>query len=156
LEGGLDLARQRQLGSIREAIAGAALGMNPLAALARGEMLLCECLPNFYSDLEAEFQVRTQLSFKEYYTCLAALSSHYLKLTPETFMDMSPQRAIFNVNTLCEAAPHMRDIFAKYFAFKSQTPDELRIALWGSQTVLNEEDAGRFDYTPLRNRPVLR
>jgi hypothetical protein len=153
LDGGRDLAQNRALGAIRGAIADTSFGMDPLLALGRGYAIICKHLPHFYADLSQEFSARTGLSLDEFYHCLAALMTSFLNRTPENVQE---NPGLFNVKIVCASAPHVQPLIATYLALESQVADELRDALWGPEHVTRWEDASRYNYKPLRRRPILR
>lgn len=156
LEGGVDAARQRALGAIRQAIAETSSGIEPLWAVGRGRSIFGDHFPQFYPDMEKVFTAQTRLSLDEYYTCLCAMIGQYLNRTPEKAASGADGPGLFSVDTFCDPCPHMKPVFSQYLALESQTPDELSRALWGSRTVATPNDAGRYDFGPLRRRPIVR
>jgi hypothetical protein len=153
LDGGRDLAQNRALGAIRGAIADTSLGLDPLLALGRGHAIIGKHLPHLYADLSQEFCARTGFSLDDFYQCLAAFMTTFLNRTPE---NVQANPGLFNVTTVCASAPHVEPLIATYLVLESQTADELQDALWGSERVTRWEDASRYDYKPLRRRPILR
>jgi len=154
LDGEHNLAQKRALGAMRGAIADTSSGMDPLLALGRGRAIICKHLPHFYPSFSQEFHSRTQLSLDEFYDCLAAFMTNFLNRTPENARE---NPGIFNINTVCASTPqHVQSLIAKYLELESQTADELRDALGGRVDTTCPEEAGRYNYKPLRQRPILR
>jgi len=147
-------ARRRELRAMRQGIAGTTLGMRPLLALGRGESLIRNYFSRFYPELEEKFRSRTGLSLEEYYTCLCAMSGHYLDQTPEKAARQDAYSPILNVNTFYKDTQRA-SMLCNYIRMESQTPDDLRQSLWGGQIPTSEWDAGRYDYKSIRERPVL-
>lgn len=154
MEGGIEMARLRALAPIRQAISANTSWIDPLLVLGRGKKMICEHLTHAFSSAATEFQKSTGLSIDDYFVCLCMMIANYLNRTPETAA--AGNAGLFNVNTFCKTCPDSKPLFDRYIELESQTPEELREALWGQRTVQGEEDAGPYDYRPIRQRPILR
>jgi hypothetical protein len=139
LEGGVELARHRALGTIRKAIEESAVAPEMEASLGRGWALFSEYFPRHYPAFADEFRAVTGLTPEEYYVCVAAIVIHF----------MSPRREtpIFNWRQAAAATP-FRDVFPRDAFLESQTADELAASVW-----IEDRFAG---YRALRERPLLR
>lgn len=146
LEGGVEIARERALGAIRKSIEGTSVAPDLGQSLGRGWALFKDYYPSFFPTFEQQFQASTGLSVEQYYICLAGIMTN--------FMNPRIGPGLFRVDNVPSS---YRAAFEKYFALKSQTPDELRYALWGTRSgVSNFEAAPPYDYRPLRDKPILR
>lgn len=153
LEGGRDIAKRRALPSFRQAMAETWSGLDPLKALGRGRALFCNHLPKYYPELAEKFRSKTDIALDDYYTCLATFSSHILKQTTQDGTLDPARKPIFNVTTFTDSIPHMKEVFARYFALESQSPDDLRMTLWGSAP--NPSENSPYDLNILRRKPIL-
>ncbi|WP_089943294.1 hypothetical protein [Candidatus Entotheonella palauensis] len=153
LDGGIDLARRRLLGSFRAAAADTASGIDPLLALGRGYAMLSNYISSFYSDFLVEFHSLTHLSLEAFYACMGAFMTTFLYRTPE---NMHENPGLFHVETVCESNLNAQPLIESYIALESQTADELRNALWDRQDETVPDESVRYDYKPLRRRPILR
>ena len=129
--------------------------MDPLEALGRGKSIFMDHLPNFYPSFENEFQSKTSLSLEDYYLCLCAFMTNYLDRTPAKVAQDLGASGIFHVDQVCQPVPHMKPLFSQYLALESQTADELRRALWGNRQDATPDNAGPYDFKPLRQKPIL-
>jgi hypothetical protein len=149
LDGGIDIARRRALGPSRKSVEATSLTPNLYKSLGRGWYLINDYFPRHYQYFQEEFRSLTGFSVEEYYTCLAAVMANFV----------NPKRGsgIFRSDLRGEPTPY-RDVLRRYVSFDSQTPDELRGALWGqiNTDINSDEDAPPYDYRPLRERPILR
>ncbi len=126
LDGGVNVARLRSLGPIREAIAETSLGLESLVALGRGKVVFSDYFPTFYQNFTADFISRTGLSIDEYYLCMCIVMGQFLPTIPEesNFFKKTP---LFNINQVYQNIPtNMTTAFSKYFQLHSQTIEELR------------------------------
>jgi hypothetical protein len=149
LAGGIEMARRRVLGPSRKSIDATSPSPNLAKSLGRGWCFVNDYFPRYYPCFEEEFLTSTGLSIEDYYICLTAMMVNF----------MQPRRGsgIFRSDLLGESTSY-RDTLRKYIVLESQTPDELREALWGSVSgdITSDEDAPPYDYRPLREKPILR
>lgn len=149
MKGGVDIARERALGTIRKSIEGTSTALDLSKSLGRGWTLFKDYFPHYYPSFEDEFRILTKLSVEEYYICLSTIIAN--------FMNPKIGTGIFDVKTLGDATPY-RDVLKKYISLESQTVDELRNALWSTskKDINSDEDALHYDYRPLRGKPIIR
>lgn len=149
LADGIEIARRRVLGPSRKSIEATSSTPNLPKSLGRGWYLVNDYFPRHYPRLKEEFLASTGLTIEEYYTCLAAMMTN--------FMDPKRGTGIFRSDLRGKSISY-GNALQKYVALDSQTPDELREALWGSvnKDIDNDADAPPFDYRPLREKPILR
>jgi len=124
--------------------------------LARGAKLFGEILPNFYTDFLEDFLRRTGVNLDDYYLCLCAIMAQYMNAGAKSGVGGKKESGIFTLKNIRDPAPHMEELFRKFLALQSATPEELMVAFWpGTQ----EEPTG-FDYKyslkPVRERPILK
>lgn len=149
LSDGVDAARRRALGSFRKAAEGNLTSGHLSQDLGRGWRLFREHMPRVDAGFESLFQSATGMSTEDYFICWSALLTNYLKPNSET--------TIFSEST---SAPRTNcpELFHRFLALESQTPDELRAALWSG--IAREEVSlaavQPYDYRPLRERPILK
>ena len=156
LDGGIDVARLRGLGPIREAIAETSLGLEPLVALGHGKLIFSDYFPRFYRDFAAEFIAKTGLSIDEYYLCMCTLMGQFLATIPEE-TNFFKKTSIFDINQVYQNIPtNMVTAFSKYFQLHAQTIEELRASLWGNTIPQNARETEPFTLKPLRQRPIVR
>lgn len=148
LEGGMDKARERSLGAIRKSIEGQQEAPNLSKSLGRGWALFSNYFPKFNQSFNIVFQSSTNISVEDYFICFGA--------TITSFMNPKNNTGVFNTNTIGIQTQYS-PILLHYIDLESQTPDELRKALWGDvldvDTVQDNKD---YDYQPLRQKPILR
>jgi len=152
LDGGPALARERALGSIRKSIEDASSAPNLVRALGRGWALFSEYFPRYYLPFENEFESSFGLSLEQYYICTCSIITNFMNPHAEKM-----GTGIFDANSLGQSTPY-RQILKKYLANESQTPDEMKEALWGKSdfNFSNFDDLPSYDYRSLRERPILR
>lgn len=147
LEGGIDIAREKSLGSIRKSIEAALQTPNLAKSLGRGWAFFTKYFPRHYTSFEEEFQQATQLTLEEYYICVTSIRIN--------FMNPKIGSGIFNVHNLV-SSPTFGSIFDKYLNLESQTSENLRESL--SRKIVETEqyphDAD-FDLLALRERPIF-
>ncbi|MEK7689476.1 MAG: hypothetical protein AAB425_00490 [Bdellovibrionota bacterium] len=124
--------------------------------MGRGDSIFREYFPRFYRNADVEFHQGTRLSLEEYFDCLGAIASSFLDRTPDKVRSDGSQCGLFNSRTFAQRFPKIEDNALRYIELESQTPEQLRNALWGNATPNSEVDAGPFDYKPLRSHPILR
>jgi hypothetical protein len=146
---GLEAARQRALGPFRKGAEGSLISSELAQDLGRGWLLFRKHMPRLDSGFESLFQSATGLSTEDYFICWSALLTNYAKPNAEA--------TIFSEET---SAPKTTspDLFARFLAVESQSPEGLREALWPA-TARADALAGvssPYDYRPLRERPILK
>jgi hypothetical protein len=149
LDGGVELGRQRALGSIRKSIESTSIALDLSKSLGRGWDLFSKYLPNGYRTFEKEFEVATGFSVKEYYICLCTIIT--------SFMTSKRNNGIFDSATLGKSTPYA-EVLLRYLDLESQSVDELRASLWGqsAEKIKGFDDVPPYDYRPLRERPIIR
>lgn len=147
LNGGIEIARKRSLGSIRKSIEATMQTPHLAKSLGRGWAFFTEYFPKHYPSFEEEFRNATQLSLEDYYVCVTAIIIN--------FTNPKIGSGIFNVREIVNS-PVYGEIFEKYFRLESQSENQLRRALWGkdSNTV---KDSSYIDYNTLslREKPIF-
>ena len=125
LEDGVEAARLRALGPFRKGAEGSLTSGELAQDLGRGWLLFREHMPKHDPAFETLFQSATGMSIEDYFICWSALITNYAKPNAET--------TIFSNDT---SAPKTDcpDLFARFLAMESQSPDELRAALWPATT----------------------
>lgn len=139
--------RRSALGAIRKAMEDTSLGESLPQSVGRGWTLFNDIFPRYYPDFHKEFTLATGLTLEEFYNCLCAITT--------SFINDSGNSGLFNSNGLGQNTLY-KQVLEKYIALESQTVDELKNALWNTREVVEESEAGPFDYLPLRQRPILR
>ena len=149
LSGGVDAARRRALGPLRKATEGNLKSAHLSQDLGRGWLLFRDHMPRVDARFELVFESATGLSTEDYFICWSALLTNYLKPNAEATIFSDSTSAS---KTICP------DLFRRFLALESQTPDELRLALWpGMARDDNLVTAAQpYEYRPLRERPILR
>jgi len=149
LSDGVSAARRRAVGPFRKAAEGNLTSGQLSQDLGRGWRLFREYMPRVDGGFESLFQSATDLSTEDYFICWSALLTNYLK--------PNSQATIFSEAT---SAPRTNcpELFRRFLALESQTPDELRAALWPriAREDVSLAAAQLYDYRPLRERPILR
>ncbi|MEX0805617.1 MAG: hypothetical protein WD688_20215 [Candidatus Binatia bacterium] len=157
LNGGIDLARLRGLGAMRGAMAETSSGINPLQALGRGQILFAEHFPRQYPAFADEFLDITGISVADYYVCLTAMTANFLNRTPELIQKGAVYSGVFDINSYANSVrDELKTLFSKYAYLESQTPQELRGALWGNVELNQLNGSESYELKPLRQRPILR
>ena len=151
---GLEIGRKRSLGAIRKSIEATTLAPNLEKILGRSWSLFSDYFPQYYQTFEDDFHSSTGLSLEEFYISLCTIITTFMN--PE-IGDNGITGGIFNSNFSKESTP-FRDVLQKYISLDSQTPDELKNALWQNrQKNLNaEKNVPPFDYRPFREKPIIR
>jgi hypothetical protein len=124
--------------------------------LARGAKFFGEIFPGFYPDFLVEFHRSTGLRLDEYYLCLCAIMAQYMNAGAKSGVGGKNDTGIFTIKGIRDSAPHMEELFEKFFALLCTTPEELMAAFW--PRAQEEPTAFECEYSlkPLRERPVLR
>lgn len=148
LDGGIDIARRKSLEAIRKSIEGTLQTPHLEKSLGRGWTFFTDYLPKYNRSFNSDFESSTGLSIEDYFICLAGIIT--------SFMNPKVGTASFNPTTLGRTTP-CADILQRYIHLESQTADELRKALWGTNDSSSEVmDMSDYGYRPLRQRPILR
>ena len=124
--------------------------------LARGAKLFGEILPNFYPDFLEEFLRRTGFNLDDYYLCLCAIMAQYMNAGAKSGVGGKTESGIFTLKNIRDPAPHMEELFRKFLALQSATPEELTAAFWPGK---QEESIGfecKYSLKSVRERPILR
>jgi hypothetical protein len=130
--------RLRALGALRKGVEEGNLAPHIGIAIGRGLKLFTEYLPKYLPDFSSLFQAATGLTLRQYLGCATALS-HYIQ-------QRGKDGPLF-VSQIVAAATTYKDIFPKFFALESQTPEQLADSFWN-----NFEKSG---YKTLRERPIM-
>ena len=149
LDGGVDTARQRALGSIRKSMEATSTASDLPRTLGRGWALFSKYFPRNYRACETEFQAATGLSVEEYYICLCGIITN--------FMNPKINNGIFDSTILGSSTPYA-EVLARYLALESQSVEDLRESLWTQHVddIRGFDDALPYDYRPLREKPIMR
>ena len=152
LNGGLTLARERALGTIRKSIEASSSAPDLPKTLGRGWAFFTEYFPRFYPSFERDFKLSFGLSLEQYYICICSIITSFMSPYAE-----EQGTGIFDANSLGEATPY-REILAHYLHRESQTPDEIKRSIWGkvSTGIGSFEDIPPYDYRFFREKPILR
>jgi hypothetical protein len=154
LDGGLNATRRRVLAALRRSTMETTHGPDPLLALARG-VLLGERMRRASAATEELFCQVTGLAIDDYFSVVAYLILLGLGATVANIKN--PDRCgMLAVDSMTSSPEPSAPLCEIYFARESQSPDELRKALWGERRDAEENDARVFDLQPLRARPILR
>jgi len=149
LADGLDAARTRSLGPLREGMEGSLTPGELSQSLGRGWQLFREYVPLVDAGFESAFESATHLSTEDYFICWGALITNYAKPNREA--------TIFSADTAAEntACP---ELLRRFLALESQSPDDLRASLWPGvdRETPSPSETCPYDYRPLRERPILR
>lgn len=146
---------EMNLKHIRKAMDSVIHAVDEQKAYGRSNLLILKHLRKHYPTLLEDFQELTGLTLHEYYYCLTAIMANYLpREIPEPLGD--PKPVIFHEDQFWTTAPHKKEILVKFLALESQTAQRLRYELWYGRNEAAPENAGPFDYRPLRTKPILR
>lgn len=147
---GIEFARKRYLGAIRQSVEANVSSQEIAQSLGRGYILFNEYFHKYYNSFYSEFFFTVQLSVEEYFICSAIMIIF--------FMDPTRNSGIFSVENFNDA--NLKNIFYKFLAIESYSVDEIKKALWGDikiNTIIQHEDSYQhFSSRPLREKPVLR
>lgn len=122
--------------------------IDPVECLGRGWTLFRDYLPNRRSSFNHEFELATGLSIEQYFACLAIVLSGSMR---------EARNAGYSYKTVLQNTPG-NELFQKYMALESQTPEELKSALeCGFPTGIKSfDESPPFSKRPLRDKPILR
>ncbi|WP_437621618.1 hypothetical protein [Sorangium sp. So ce1151] len=147
--------RRRALPAIRQGSVANASPVELMQVLARGVSVYRESFQRGYKDAAQEFRIATGLTFDEYMACLVAITSHFARVAPQS-AEHNPGG--FHIDAIkSNLTAGMALAMDRYIWLESQTPDDLRTALWrGRHRAEGLTGTEPFDQTPLRARPILR
>jgi len=137
-DGDIAELRLRALGVMRKGVEEGNLAPHIGVAIGRGLKLFTDYLPRHYPDFAAAFQAATGLTLQQYLGCATSLSIYTMQHRQEGPM--------FVTQTVAAETTY-RDIFPKFFALESQSPEELATTFWN-----NFDTTG---YRTLRERPIM-
>jgi hypothetical protein len=137
-DGDIAELRRRALGAMRKGVEEGNLAPHIGVAIGRGLKLFTDYLPRHYPDFAGAFLTATGLTLQQYLGCATSLSIYTVQHRQEGPM--------FVTQTIAAATTY-RDIFPKFFALESQTPEELATTFWS-----NFDTTG---YRTLRERPIM-
>lgn len=152
LNGGVEKARKRALGSIRKSVESMSSPPDMSKTLGRGWAIFSEYFQRYYSTFEDDFQKGYGISIEQYYICLSALLTSFSNPYVEKMGS-----GIFDTNTLGSGTP-FRKVIEIFISKESQTADEINASLWNyNESKINDfEDTPPYDYRSLRERPIFR
>ncbi len=128
----------------------------PVDMLARGWCIFNEIAPKQNRDFERLFYEATNMSINDYFCSAAALLTHFINSPSKSGIGGLDNSGCFSLQSISRSVPHMAETFTTYLNLQSQTPDELKSALW-KQCPLNSVEFGAgYDLKPLRVRPILK
>ena len=145
--------RLRAIVSLRDAVRERPADLQQV--LVRGEAIYQKAFPARYPDAEAQFLEATGMTLRQYLDCVSTLCVFFGNMQPQA---VTPENwGGIRIGPVREQIPQaMREPFDRYLALESQTPDELRTALWGDRRPDGVDASAPFDQRGLRDRPLLR
>ncbi len=147
------LDRRRAMPSLREAVVTTAPDI--VRALVRGDAFYRGAFQSGYAGTEAEFLAATGLTLDHYMACVRTILVHFAHLKPEEVN--ARMGGAINIASARQWIPAAMQVpFDRYMELESQTPDQLRAALWGERKAGDVSEAEPFDDRPFRERPLLR
>ena len=126
LNGGVEKARKRALGSIRKSVESMSSPPDMSKTLGRGWVLFSEYIQRHYPSFEDDFQKGYGISLEHYYICLSALLTSFLNPYVEKM-----ESGIFETNALGRGTP-FRQVIEVFISRESQTADEINASLWNN------------------------
>jgi hypothetical protein len=130
--------RLRALGALRKGVEETNLAPHIGVAIGRGLKLFTEYVPKRLPDFFDLFEAATGLTLRQYLGCATALSTYILQ--------RSKNGPLFISQTVATQTTY-KDIYPKFFALESQSPDQLADTFW--------RDFGKVGYKALRERPIM-
>lgn len=148
-------ARREAMAAMRSSISMNMAATELSDQLARGVSIYGDVFRQKYPAAESDFYAAMGMSLDQYLACVCGLAIHVTRVTPETAAEVPGGFTPANLGA--NVSPEMAVAIERYVTLESQTPDQLREALWGKRT----DAAGLtglepFTTTPLRERPILR
>ena len=149
LEGSIEEARERALGTIRKSIEGSTSCPDLERSFGRGWAIFHDNFHKFYPSFNDEFKAAVGFSSDEYFSCLLILAAYFNNPKIEN-------TGIFNSKTFADALP-TKATFQKYLALEAQSIDNLCNLLWpvDQNVIEGDEFATPYNYLPLRQRPIV-
>ena len=123
LDGGIEIARKRALGPNRKSMEATIEAPELTQSLGRGWALFNDYLPRHYQSFNADFFSVTGISVEQYFVAFAAMVT--------SFTNPQGNTGIFNIGDLQKHQLY-GNIFFRFIELECQNPDELKLALWGS------------------------
>lgn len=160
-----DQAKSWAMPSLRLNISDNTSAMDLWRIIARGKMLFGTDMPIHRPAFLSEFQTQIGISLEDYYLITGFLKIQFCDIKKEQLQALLYDNkgcGIFNINAIMQQEDlpiETRNKLLTYIQHASQTPDELRQALWGTSTSADpdfERARARYDYTALRSKPMLR
>lgn len=124
-------------------------------AVVRGREIVTENLLALYPDFAEKFHRCTGLSLDEYYFCLTMVLLPTLGLSSSQSGERSLADRRFSRLALCAEMPALAQPFDRFMNLTSQSPEELRQALWGVARDADDSALRRCDLRVFRERPIL-
>jgi hypothetical protein len=131
-------ARLRALGALRKGVEETNLAPHIGVAIGRGLKLFTDYVPRYLPNFFDVFEAATGLTLRQYLGCATALLTYILQRSGTGPMFVSQTVA---------AATTYKDIFPKFFALESQSPEELGKTFWN--------DFENVGYKALRERSIM-
>lgn len=152
----LEDKRRSALASFRRAIAETSFYPRPMETLARGLILFQDYMPRHFDAFLSQFQRISGMGLKEYYLCICTIMAHYMNSETKSGVGKKENTGIFNLDTIRKSAPHVGDLFQKYFSIESLSPDDLKTALRRKPPKDGVGFESEYDFKSIRERPILR
>ena len=137
-DGEIGTVRRRALSALRKGVEEGNVTPDPDVTIGRGWSLFTHYLPRHFESFANEIYAATDMSVEQYLTCATGLSIYSISNRPEG--------SIFDIHSVGSATEY-RDIFPKFIALESQTPEQLKISLW--------ENFDTHGYRSLREQPIM-
>jgi len=140
--------KDRALSSIRKSMEASLKTPSIEKSLGRGWTIFTDYFPSHYATLNEDFHDVTGFSIQQYFCCLAAIITNFMKpeLTTNGIFSMSPHGT----------SPEFRDIVEKYISLESQSLDQLKDLLFEQSGGKSEHDFKViYDPKPLRVKPII-
>jgi hypothetical protein len=150
----IDERRNNAVAPIRQSLTETRNHHQQSDVLTRGAKLFGEIFPRFYPAFASEFHDRTGLSLQDYHSCLYTIVALWMNSPAKSGVGGKSDSGIFTLQMIRNLAPHMEEVFEKFFSLLSITPAELKAALWTGEEPREFGDAYRLK--PLRERPILK
>lgn len=152
LDGGIEMARKRALGTIRKSIESMSSPPDMSKVLGRGWSLFNEYYHKHLSIFEDDFREDYGISIEQYYICLAALLTNYFNPYLEKM-----GTGIFDSNTIGQNTT-CKKVLEIFISKESQSAEEIRKSLWSNAEIKenNSGDIPFYDTRGLREKPIFR
>jgi hypothetical protein len=130
--------RVKALGALRKGVEEGNLAPHIGIAIGRGLKLFTDYLPRHLPELGYQFRAATGLSVDQYLSCATALSIYIQQRRKEG--------PLFITHSVAAATAY-KDIYPKFFALETQSPEQLGASFW--------DDFDKTGYKALRERPIM-